>query len=360
MGLAMPVLADRSSSGESQAINVETGVVTTQDFPQYVDSLGTLTAVKKVALSSVVDGQISKIFFSNGQTVAKDAVTVELDTQLADAEQKKSEAAYDAEKKKYERYQQLASSPDAAISQQELDDERVALETAKQDLITANVNLSNLSIKAPFAGVLGDFQYSSGDYITAGETLVDLVDMTQLLANYSVSQDKLPQLKQGQTVTINVGSYSEQEFYGTVNYIASTLSETTREAMVQALVANPDNLLKPGMFISVKQKVGVDKDVLAVPDQAVMADLKGYYVFRVVDNKAIQSYIQLGTREGGLAQVRCGLKKGDVIVTVGQQKLQDGSALSILPARDTSKNSDNKENSTDNSDGSTASCPPVG
>ena len=96
MGLAMPVLADRSSSGESQAINVETGVVTTQDFPQYVDSLGTLTAVKKVALSSVVDGQISKIFFSNGQTVAKDAVTVELDTQLADAEQKKSEAAIKA------------------------------------------------------------------------------------------------------------------------------------------------------------------------------------------------------------------------------------------------------------------------
>ena len=61
----------------------------------------------------------------------------------------------------------MASSPDAAISQQELDDERVALETAKQDLITANVNLSNLRIKAPFAGVLGDFQYSGGDYVTA-------------------------------------------------------------------------------------------------------------------------------------------------------------------------------------------------
>jgi len=334
--VTLPYIALSAQKGSkidsSQSINVEVGTVTEQDFPQYIESLGSLSAVKTVSISSVVDGQISKVFFSNGQSVVKDSIMIELDTRLAEASLQKAQTTYDAEKQKYDRYEKLNSEAITAISQQALDDQHVALETAQQELVIAQTQLDQLKIKSPFAGVLGEFKFIPGDYVSAGTNLVQLVDITQLLANYNIPQDSLPLLKQGQTVDIQVGAYPDKKFYGTVNYISSEISVTTREASVQALAPNPDGLLKPGMFINAKQKVGEDKNVLAVPDQSVLADLKGYYVYRVIDNKASKAYIKLGTREGGLAQVNSGLKKGDTIVTVGQQKLQDGSALTILPS----------------------------
>ena len=78
-----------------------------------------------------------------------------------------------------------------------------------------------------------------------------------------------------------------------------------------------------------KQKISVTKGALVVPDQAVMADIKGYYVFKVVGNKVAQTYVKVGLRTGGNAQILSGLSLKDQIVVEGQQKLQDGSTITL-------------------------------
>jgi membrane fusion protein, multidrug efflux system len=311
--------------------SVNVGKVKVTNFPKYISALGSLSSVQAVTISPVVDGKISKIFYSNGQEVAKDAVMVQLDSLQEQAKVDKAQATYQSELQKYERYKQLESQNIADISKQELDDQKANLATAKAELNEQQASLDEMSIEAPFAGTLGKFEFKAGDYVTAGDTVVKLVNTKQLLVNYNIPQNYLKDLKKGQTVNIKVKAYPDKVFYGTVNFVSPTIDESSRSLAVQALVGNPDGVLLPGMFVRVKQQIAEQKDVLTVPDQSVMADIKGYYVFTVDNGKASQAYITLGTREKGMAQVLSGLKEGDAIVTVGQEKLQDGSLISVLP-----------------------------
>ena len=279
----------------------------------------------------------------------------QLDSQQAQAQFNKAQAVYVSEQQKYERYKQLSAQEIGNISRQELDDQRANLETAKADQEEKKADLDQLSIKAPFSGILGEFKYNEGDYITAGTVLVDLVNKSRLLADYNIPQSYLTELKKGQRATIRVKALPNQSFTGTVNFISPTIDDSTRTVTVQALVPNPDDKLLPGMFVKVNQQIGTEKNVLVVPDQAVLADVKGYYVFQVVDNKATQVYIELGTRQGGLAQVKSGIKVGDTIVVLGQQKLQDGSAVNIVTAADKAPNTTNSQPSITSSTGDTSS-----
>ena len=218
------------------------------------------------------------------------------------------------------------------ISRQELDDQRASLESAKAELQEKQADLDQLSIKAPFSGVLDEFQFNEGDYINAGDNLVSLVNKTELLANYNIPQGYLTDLKTGQTAYIKVKAFPKATFTGTVNFVSPTVNDSTRTVTVQALIPNPDGQLLPGMFVHVKQKIGTKKNVLVVPDQAVLADVKGYYVFQVIDGKASQVYVEIGDRHNGLAQIKKGIKAGATIVVLGQQKLQDGSSVTVLKA----------------------------
>ena len=340
--LLMSLVTSGYADKETVVWNVRVGKVKLTSIPQYISALGSLTAMKAVAISPVVDGKISEINFSNGQMLVKDDVIAQLDSQQAQAQVNKAQASFRSAQQKYERYKQLSAQGIANISRQELDDQRANLDTAKAELAEKQADLDQLSIKAPFTGILGEFKYNQGDYINAGDTLVDLVNKTQLLANYNIPQNYLSDLKKGQRASISVRAFPDETFTGTVNFISPTVDDSTRTVTVQALVPNPDQKLLPGMFVKVNQEVGTEDNVLVVPDQAVLADVKGYYVFEVVGNKVSQVYVELGTRHGGEAQIKSGIKEGATIVVLGQQKLQDGSLIKVLSGDDDpdSKSSD--------------------
>ena len=84
------------------------------------------------------------------------------------------------------------------------------------------------------------------------------------------------------------------------------------------------------MFIHVVQVLSEDKDALVVPEQAVSASIKGYQVYKVVNGKAALTSVKIGVRKDGMVQILKGLKLGDVVVTAGQQKLQDGSRIEVI------------------------------
>ena len=327
------------AANETVVWNVRVGKAKLASIPQYISALGSLTAMKAVAISPVVDGKISQINFSNGQMLVEGDVIAQLDSQQAQAQVNKAQASYKSAQQKYERYKQLSAQGIANISRQELDDQRANLETTKAELAEKQADLDQLSIKAPFSGVLGEFKYNAGDYINAGNALVKLVNKTQLLVNYDIPQNYLSSLKKGQRATISVRAFPDDTFTGTVNFISPTVDDSTRSVTVQALVPNPDQILLPGMFVKVNQEIGTKNNILVVPDQAVLADVKGYYVFQVVGNKVSQVYIKLGTRHGGEAQIKSGIKEGATIVILGQQKLQDGSQVNVL-ANDAGRHQD--------------------
>ena len=315
--------ADKEPVKKQAPIVVSVGKVEKKDLPQYLHALGTLNAIDVVTISSVTDGRISNIEFKNGQAVEKGMPIVLLDNQQVVANYETAKTNLDLANKKYSRSTKLGD----AISHQDLEALKADVAVKKADLMSKEAAMNEKKVLAPFSGVLGSFKVNVGDFVSAGDPLVTLVNNESLRADYNIPESEVTKIQKNQMVVVSVSAFPKELFYGTVNYISPTIDKSTRTVTVQALVPNKTKHLKAGMFVQLKQQFDVKKDVLVVPDDSVMADVKGYYVFKVDDSSVSQVYVKLGERTSGYAQINSGLQEGDAIVVTGQQKLQDGSEI---------------------------------
>lgn len=315
-----------TNAAADQAIVVNVDKVVAGDIPRTIEALGGLTAMEKVIISAETSGRISEINFKNGQQVAKGMPIVQLDNQQAEADYKSAVTAYHLASQKFERSKSLV---DEAISKQDLAVLKADVATKQAAVQSTLADLNEKEVVAPFSGTLGAFQVQVGDYVNAGAALVTLTNASMLRVDYNITESMLPELKNGQLVTVTTSAYPDKKFYGTVTFISPTVSQDSRMVAVEAQINNKDALLTPGMFVKITQQIGEIKNAILVPSAAISADIKGYYVFVVKGNQAEQTYIKTGMQDGTNTQVLSGLTVGQTIVTAGQQKLQDGSTISV-------------------------------
>lgn len=319
--------AGKAKQHHSPVYPVQVTTVSQQNIPQTVSAIGSLSAPEVVTISAQADGRISAIHFKDGQQVGEGMPIVQMANTKAQADYNSAVAAWKVAQTKYDRSKLLVNE---AISQQDLAKLQADLESDHAAVQTAQAVLNDTQITAPFSGVLGSFSVSPGDYIKAGDPIVNLVNTEQLQVNFSLPENLKPKLQQGQLVEVTSSAYPKKTFYGTVSYISPTVDPDTRTIAIKASLPNKDNLLSPGMFVHADEQTDQIKDALVIPDNAVEADLKGYYVYKLQGDRAVQTYITEGQHITGAVQVEQGLKKGDVIVTAGQQKIEDGSRVKVL------------------------------
>ena len=323
----IPLAAHASNAVVTPPSAVSVTQVTTTRVSQDIRALGSLSASEQATISSVVAGRVSKIYFRNGQQVSQGMPIIQLDNSSDLAQYQSSLAALELSRDKYRRSLLLLNQ---AVSQQELETLKASLATDEANVKASLIAIDQKQIVAPFSGVLSSFNVNEGDYVSAGDPVVTLVNTAQLRVDYSVPQEKVPLLKQGQTVSVLVDAYPNQTFYGTVNFIAPIVNNISRMISVQAVVPNPQGLLAPGMFVHVAQQIDVTQNALVIPQQATQADISGYYVFVVNGNKVAKTYITVGEHVDTLVQVLSGLTAGQTIVTAGAQKLSDGSEIEVV------------------------------
>jgi multidrug efflux system membrane fusion protein len=165
-----------------------------------------------------------------------------------------------------------------------------------------------------------------------------LTDLSELYANFTVSEKDSGQLKVGQTVRIGVDAYPGRSFEGKITTIEPQIATDTRNIRVQATIANPDHILKPGMFTTTTIVLPDKPPVVTLPETAVDYTLYGDSVFLITEKKAddgkssliaVRTFVQAGNRINGRAEIITGLKAGDRVVAAGQLKLQPGAAVTI-------------------------------
>lgn len=128
-------------------------------------------------------------------------------------------------------------------------------------------------------------------------------------------------------MSLAVDAYSQRVFKGRTYAFDSSLYEKTRTVLVRARVPNPSGELKPGMFARVTLTLDTQPGALLIPEEAIVPRGNQTLVFRVVDNKAVMTPIETGSRKPGVVQVLKGLSATDRVVTEGHQKLQDGMSI---------------------------------
>jgi multidrug efflux system membrane fusion protein len=235
-----------------------------------------------------------------------------------------------------DRAKQLAArqfGPQATVDQAQATYDQAMAGIAKTQAIIAQKQ-----VRAPFDGELGVRMAEVGQFLNAGTTIVSLTDLSQLYANFTVTEKDSGQLKVGQVVRVTVDAYSGRTFEGKITTIEPQIMTDTRNIRVQATIANPDHILKPGMFATTTVLLPDKAPVITVPETAVDYTLYGDSVFLITEKtgddgktslSAVRTFVQTGNRVGGRAEILKGLKPGDRVVAVGQLKLQPGAAVAI-------------------------------
>lgn len=304
--------------------------------PNLLTAVGGLAAVHQVDVTADVNGRVTEIKFNPGTHVEAGTPLV----QLFDAPEQGDLANYKAQatvaQLSLDRAKQLAArqfGPQATVDQAQ-----AAYDQAQAGIAKTEALISQKLVRAPFSGELGVRKVEVGQYLTAGTAIVSLTDLSELWANFTVTEKDSGSLKVGQTVRLKVDAYPGRIFEGKITTIEPQIAADTRNIRVQATIANPEKILKPGMFVTTTVVLPDKPAVITVPETAVDYTLYGDSVFVITEKKeadgktslsAVRTFVQTGNRVDGRAEIIKGLKPGDKVVAVGQLKLQSGAAVAI-------------------------------
>jgi multidrug efflux system membrane fusion protein len=305
-------------------------------IPNLLTAVGDLAAVHQVNVTSDVSGRVTDIMFAPGTHVKAGTPLVQLFDQPDQGDLANFKAQATVGQLSLDRAKQLAArqfGPQATV-----DSAQAAYDQAMAGIAKTQALISQKLVRAPFDGELGVRHIDLGQYLSAGTQIVTLTDLSELYANFTVTEKDSAHLKVGQVVRVAVDAYPGRTFEGKITTIEPQIATDTRNIHVQATIANRDEVLKPGMFTTVTVVLPDKPPVITVPETAVDYTLYGDSVFLITEKKAddgktsltaVRAFVQTGNRIGGRAEILKGLKPGDQVVAVGQLKLQSGAAVVI-------------------------------
>ena len=305
-------------------------------WPSTLNAIGTVAAVQGVVVSADLPGTVDKIAFESGKWVREGDVLVQLDTRQERAQLAAVEAQRDLAAVNFGRMQNLAK--DGIISRSDFDTAAANQKETEARVGEIRATIERKTIRAPFSGVLGLRQVNLGQYLSAGDPVVPLQSLNPIYVNFGVPQQDAAQVRMGRQVRIAARELAGIEFGGRVTALDSVVDPSTRNIQVQATLSNPENKLRPGMFVQAELGLGESQTVITVPTSGISYAPYGDSVFVVTTLKdekgksylgVRQQFVKVGGARGDQVGVLSGLKPGDEVVTSGVFKLRNGVPVQV-------------------------------
>ena len=339
-------------SGAPAPIMVSVTPVKRADFPVVLEGLGQVQAYNTVLVRARVDGQITKIAFQEGQIVKQGDLLAQIDPRpfqaaldQAVAKKTQDEANLANAKLDLTRYATLAKKSFA--TQQQLDTQNalvnqltatIAADTAAAE--AARVQLGYTTIRAPITGRVGFRLIDEGNLVSAGQQtgIVSIAQIQPISVVFTEPQeyvDRINQeLAQGAPEVTVMNSGGAKLATGKLTISDNQVDPATGTIKLKAEFENQDNALWPGLAVTTALRLGVDRDVMVVPAEAVQHGQDGLFVY-VVDaqNRAAMRPVKVARQNTATAVVSEGLNDGERVVTSGGFLLQPGALVAIASER---------------------------
>ncbi len=303
---------------------------------------GKVAAKTEINLVPKVPGKIAEVLVDVGDRVKAGQVVLRLDAPemaaavtLAESGLKTAEINYKSAKANYERGKLLLQQE--AISQAEFENmyekpyelAKEAYErTAPAQLAQARANYENTILTAPAAGVVTARTVDAGEMAMTGVPVVTIVDLDSVYVECGASEKQINKFKVGQEVQVKVDAVSAKPLTGKITHIGLSADPRTKVYPVKVQLANPDGLLKPGMFATIDLG-SEDGETLVVPRDAVVFRNGQRIVFVVEGDVARVREVTVGESDGKNIAVTSGLKEGERVVVSGQSVLTDGAKILV-------------------------------
>jgi multidrug efflux pump subunit AcrA (membrane-fusion protein) len=382
--------ATASASPTPAIIEITSMAAVSRQLPQYFEATGSLAANEQTDVAPETSGKVAAVgvdigtFVKKGQLLVrledadfKDRVQqaqAQLDQTKATLEQNRAKiglrpgqkfnpdnvpevaaarAALDLAEKNLKRSEKLVESGDvsratfdqqksqrdqaseqyqALIHQAEqnyaaIANSQAAVEAAQTNLSLVKRNLTYTIIVAPMAGYVSDRPADIGEYISPQQKVATIVSLNPLRAKIDVPEQAIPQIHQGESVSVSVSAYTDRTFSGHVARISPNVTASSRTLTVEADVDNPNGELKPGQFATIRILLPKSAPAVMVSQRALRTISGATYVFVIKNGFAQQRLVQSGQTEGDMVEIKSGVAADEVIAISNVDQLSDGVAV---------------------------------
>ena len=189
-------------------------------------------------------------------------------------------------------------------------------------------------VESPLSGLVGRIYVDKGTAVTSQTPVALVVDMDNVKVKLNIPEKFLPQVKPEQKAQAIVNAYANKNFEGQVANISPVVDLDTRTFPVEIVIPNEEHLLNPGMFARVKLIIEERESIPVVMKEAIIGKGDQAYVYVVEQGVARRHIVRLGIHEGPVYEVIEGLKEGEDVVIMGQQRLRDGMKVSVQNDKD--------------------------
>ena len=329
----LPVVAARASKG---------------NIGVYINGLGNVIPIYTVSVRSRVDGELVKVQYTEGQTVHQGDLLVEIDPrpyqvmlEQAEGQLLKDQATLNNARVDQDRYekllaqnaipeQQLATQKATVISAQgAVKADQGAIDAAKLDLVYARIT-------SPITGRVGLRLVDPGNIVhaTDANALVVITQIEPISVIFTINEGDLPavmkKMRAGQHLRVDAldNILKTKIATGTLETVDNQIDQTTGTVKLRARFENKNDALFPNQFVNARLLVEERTGVTLVPNAAVQRNTQSVYVWLVKQDQTVTVRpVTLGVTEGDQTQVLSGLQPGDVVVTDGVDKLQEGTKV---------------------------------
>lgn len=379
--------AGAATAASPVSVDVTTAVPVVRQLPRYFEATGSLAADEQTDVAPAIGGKVVAIGVDLGSYVQRGTVLIRLDDrdarirlEQAEAQLSQSEAAVrQAEEKiglqpgqnfdptrvadvraarvaldladlQLRRFDRLVESGDvsrSAYDQQKAQRDQlqqqynVAIEQARQNyaaIVTARAavdaaraqiaqarkNIADAVVTSPINGYVADRPANLGEYVSTSSKVATIVRTNPLRLRIDIPEQALGSARVGATVAVNVSAYPDRQFTGHVARISPSVTAASRTMTVEADVENPEGLLKPGQFATVRIQQPGSEPALLVPQRAVRTESDSSRVFVIRNGHAEQRLVQVGQPDGDLVEIKGDVKPDEAVATSSVEQLSDG------------------------------------
>ncbi len=317
----------RGGGGGGGGTAVRTIVAKTEVMEDRIFLNGSLIANESVEIRPETGGRVVEIGFEEGALVEEDALLIRIDdrelkSMLASASQRQKFAETE-----FQRQETLLSSGGA--TQAIYDSTLNELELAKAEVELITTRLDRMELRAPFPGRVG-LRYVSPGALVDSTTVITTLQQTDVLkVDFPVPERYLSTLRVGMAISLGIAGM-EEKFQGEVAAIEPRIDQETRTVTLRALVDNKDGALLPGGFASIELVLERSDDAILVPSIALRPGMDRDVLYLVVDGKAEQREVTIGTRTSDRVRIVDGLAPGEEVIVDGVQSVRPGQPVRVF------------------------------
>lgn len=316
----------------TQPVPVDTVVAEAGEWTPALEAIGTVYASQGIELAVETAGVVREVRFKANDRVEEGQVLVRIADEIEQADRAAAEAEVRRAQQALDR---VVSLGDRGIaSESTIEEAQAQLSSAQAQVQRIQAQIDQKVLEAPFAGEIGIPKVEVGQFVTTGAAVATLQDVDTLRVDFSVPEQSLPLIEIGQPIMIS--SETGAEATGYITAIEPRIDPATRLVAVRAELDNREGVLSPGQFVRARIALPEKEGVVALPQTAVVTSLYGDYVYAVVtpDDEAEslvarQVFVETGARRAGEVEIVKGVEGGDRIVIAGQNRLSNGSPVTL-------------------------------